>query len=62
MSEARRWIDFDNPELSIREQCRLLGLHRSSVYYEAAPESEENLRMMRLMDEEHLRRPARGSR
>ena len=62
MSEARRWIDFDHEELSIREQCRLLGLHRSNVYYEAAPESEENLHLMRLMDEEHLRHPARGSR
>jgi len=32
------------------------------VYYQPAPESEENLRLMRLLDEEHLRRPARGSR
>lgn len=62
MSEARGWIDFDNEELSIREQCRLLGLHRSNVYYEAAPESEENLHLMRLIDEEHMRHPARGSR
>ena len=62
MSEARDWIDFDNPDLSIREQCRLLGLHRSNVYYQPAPETVENLQLMRLMDEEHLRRPARGSR
>jgi putative transposase len=62
VSEARGWIDFDNPHLSIRDQCRLLGLHRSNLYYEPAPESEENLHLMRLMDEEHLRRPARGSR
>lgn len=62
MSEARGWIDFENEELSIREQCRLLGLHRSNVYYDPVPESAENLRLMRLMDEEHLRRPARGSR
>jgi putative transposase len=62
VSEARGWIDFDHPELSIREQCRLLGIHRSNVYNEPAPESEENLRYMRMMDEEHLRRPSRGSR
>ena len=62
MSEARNWIDFENPELSIREQCRLLGLHRSNLYYDPAPESAENLQLMRLMDEEHLRRPCRGSR
>ncbi len=62
VNEARRWIDFDNPDLSIRQQCRLLGLHRSNVYYDPAPESAENLYLMRLMDEEHLRRPNRGSR
>ena len=62
MSEARDWIDFENSDLSIREQCRLLGLHRSNVYYDPAPESKENLQLMRLMDEEHMRRPNRGSR
>lgn len=62
MSEAKAWIDFDHEHLSVREQCRLLGLHRSSVYYDPAPESAENLWLMRLMDEEHLRRPHRGSR
>lgn len=62
MSEARAWVDFDNPDLSVREQCRLLGLHRSNLYYDPVPESEENLLLMRMLDEEHLRRPARGSR
>lgn len=62
MNEARRWIDFDHPDLSIRQQCRILGLHRSNLYYEPAPETPENLRLMRLIDEEHLRRPNRGSR
>lgn len=62
MREARSWIDFDHAELSVREQCRLLGLHRSNVYYDPVPESKENLRLMRMMDEEHLKRPHRGSR
>lgn len=62
MGEARSWIDFDHPELSVREQCRLLGVHRSNVYYDPVPESQENLRLMRMMDEEHLKRPFRGSR
>lgn len=62
MTEARTWIDFENAELSVREQCRLLGIHRSSIYYDPQPETEENLQFMRLMDEEHLKHPARGSR
>ena len=46
----------------MREQCRLLGFHRSGIYYDPQPETQENLRIMRRMDEEHLRHPARGSR
>lgn len=56
------WIEPGHPDLSIRRQCQLLGLHRSSLYYEPVPESAENLYLMRLIDEEHLRHPARGSR
>ena len=62
MTEARTWIDFENTDLSVREQCRLLGIHRSNIYFDPQPETEENLQFMRLMDEEHLRHPARGSR
>jgi putative transposase len=62
VTEARTWIDFENTDLSVREQCRLLGIHRSNIYFDPQPETEENLQFMRLMDEEHLRHPARGSR
>jgi len=62
VSEARSWIDYDNPEISVREQCRILGFQRSGIYYEPQPETPQNLRIMRLLDEEHLRHPASGSR
>jgi putative transposase len=55
-------IDVGHPELSVRRQCELLGLSRSSLYYEAAPESTENLRLMRLLDEEYTAHPFYGSR
>jgi putative transposase len=55
-------IDVGHPELSVRRQCELLGLSRSSWYYEAAPESAENLRLMRLLDEEYTAHPFYGSR
>jgi len=48
--------------LSVVRQCELLGLSRSSLYFEPGAESEENLRLMRLIDEEYLRRPFLGSR
>lgn len=48
--------------MSIVEQCELLGLPRSSYYYEPAPESPENLHWMRRIDEQYLVTPFYGSR
>lgn len=62
MAEKRSWIEWDNPSISIREQCELLNLHRSNIYYEPRTESEENLRIMRIMDEEYLKHPFKGRR
>jgi putative transposase len=50
------------PELSIRRQCELMNISRSGYYYEPSPETEENLRLMRKLDELHLERPTFGSR
>jgi putative transposase len=40
----------------------LLGLSRSSYYYSATEESEENLHLMRLLDEQYTRTPFYGTR
>lgn len=55
-------VEEDNVELSIRRQCQLLVLPRSSYYRSPGSESEENLALMRLIDEEYLRHPFFGSR
>lgn len=44
------------------QQCELLGLSRSSYYYQAATESAENLALMALIDREYTEHPFRGSR
>jgi putative transposase len=62
LSVRRAWIDPQDRQWSVRRQCELLGLSRSSCYYTAAEESEENLCLMRLIDEQYLRRPFFGSR
>jgi putative transposase len=51
-----------HPHLSVRRQCQLLGLNRSSLYYQPAAETAENLRLMRLIDEQYTRCPFYGSR
>jgi putative transposase len=61
--DARRaLVDLDNPHLSICRKCELLGLSRSTYYLPPAVESAENLRLMRLIDEQYLRTPFFGSR
>ena len=41
--------------------CVTIGLNRSSWHYRPVAESAENLRLVRLLDEQHLRRPFYGS-
>jgi len=53
-------IDLNHPELSLRRQCELIGLNRSTFYYTPATESEYNLRLMRLIDEQYTRTPFYG--
>jgi len=48
------------PTFSLRQQCGLLGLNRSSLYYQPVAESEENLSLMRLLDEQYTRTPCYG--
>src|SRR5438046_1237227 len=62
IEQKRQLIEPNHPQLSIAQQCELLGLARSSYYYEPVPESEENLRLMRLLDEQYTRTPFYGTR
>ena len=55
-------IDIAHPTLSIRRQCELVGLNRSTFYWELAGESPLNLQLMRLIDEEYTRAPFYGYR
>jgi len=58
----RALVNHDDPHLSICRQCELIGLSRSTYYLPPAVESEENLRLMRLIDEQYLKTPFYGSR
>ena len=49
-------------QLPVVRQCELLGLARSTAYYEPLPVSEADLMLMRRIDELHLRWPFLGSR
>lgn len=61
-SERRTMVDPDFRKLSIVKQCKVLSLHRSGLYYKPVGESEQNLHIMRLMDEQYLKTPFYGYR
>src|SRR3954462_14684309 len=58
----RPLIEPGHPALRVRRQCELLGLSRSSLYYEPGGEGAEDLRLMRRIDEQYTARPFYGSR
>lgn len=55
-------IEPGHPKLSIARQCGLLGLARASYYHRPEPETDVNLRLMRVIDETYLAHPVFGSR
>jgi len=64
MSAVKRktMVEPSHGGLSITRQCRLLSLSRSSYYFKAAGETENNLALTRLIDAQFLETPWYGSR
>jgi len=60
--KARRRLVGPDEQTSIRRQCELLGVSRSSVYYVPVEPEAEELELMRRIDEIHLEFPFYGSR
>ena len=56
-------IDPTEKRLSLSRQCRMLGICRSSRYYKRRQRIQSNdLKLMRLIDEQYLKNPSWGSR
>jgi putative transposase len=61
-SERFALVDHADPVLSIAAQCRLLKVARSTLYYQPAPVSADDIAVMRRIDELYLASPFYGSR
>lgn len=55
-------IDMDNPQLSIKQQCELLGLNRSSYYARPNGITPDDQKILNRMDEIFTEHPYYGNR
>lgn len=63
MSQAERKAKIDPTQaLSVTQQCKVLSISRSSAYYQAQGPSDEELSLIRQLDELHLVYPFYGAR
>ena len=62
VTDRRQLINKRAESLSIKRQCELLGLNRSSYYYAPSGHSEETFKLMKMIDQIYTSCPYYGSR
>ena len=60
--DRRAKLDRDHPRLSVRRQCAMLGIARSGVYRLPSAANDDDLALLRRIDELFTRWPFLGSR
>lgn len=55
-------VEANHPQLSLVQQCKLLGINRSTLYYQPVEPSAEELTLLKLIDQQYLKTPFYGSR
>lgn len=61
-SDRRQLLEPNHPRLSLRHQCELLNINRSSYYYQPVPVDNKTLALMRIVDEIYTKYPFFGTR
>lgn len=62
LTERWQWINPKEKRLSLKRQCEVLALARSSWYYRPVPLSPEDVILMNVIDEQYTKWPFYGSR
>lgn len=62
IDDRRRLLEPNHPVLSLRQQCALLDVNRSSVYYTPRVRDETQLALARTVDEVYTEYPFFGTR
>ena len=58
--ERKKMVESNHEALSVSKQLNLLSIPSSSFYYVPKGESEENLAILRLLDEQYFKTPFYG--
>ena len=58
----KQMVEREHPQLSVRQQCILLEVNRNRLEPPPDKTTPEDLRIMRLVDELHLKEPCYGAR
>ena len=59
-TQKRQMVVKSHPRLSLKEQCKVLSIHRSGLYYKPKGESLLNLKLMEAIDKHFLDHPYYG--
>ena len=62
VAQRRTWVEADNTELSVNQQCQLIGLPKSSFYYQKKVDSSLDDAMMKVIDQLYLQDCTFGTR
>lgn len=60
LSTRKQLLEPDNKDFSVRKQCELLSINRSSLYYQPKPISELDITLMNLLDQQYTKTPFYG--
>jgi putative transposase len=60
VEQKRKAIEPAQKKIPVYRQCELLGLNRSSLYYQPRGQTEYNERLMKLIDEQYVKTPFYG--
>jgi len=60
-TQKRQLVVKGHPRLSLKEQCKILSIHRSGMYYKPRGESFLNLQLMQAIDKQFTLHPYYGA-
>ncbi len=60
LETRKRWIEPEHSDLSVRHQCGLLGVNRSSLYYRSVRIDASTVELMHALDQQYTETPFYG--